>query len=254
MQEDEIKLGGWLQDAADPRDVPIDALLSSSSAVQDDDVDLRKWCPPVENQRELGSCVANATVGALELRRMYGGMPHVDLSRLFVYFNARLAHQATNIDDGTYIRIALQSLSKMGVCPEDLCPYDTSKVFIRPSWKAYRKAYAYKIDKYYRIASKGEARIDDVLAALSCHHPVIFGAKVWKYFKKISADGEVPMPHLNDALEGTHAMLIVGCKKSERKLIVRNSWGPSWGDGGYCYMRYDYLDVSDADDFWTFTC
>ncbi len=24
-------------------------------------------------------------------------------------------------------------------------------------------------------------------------------------------------------------------------FIVRNSWGPGWGDKGYCYMPYDYL-------------
>ena len=220
----------------------------------DDDVDLRQWCSPVENQSELGSCVANATVGALEMRRIYGGLTHVDLSRLFVYFNARIAHQATNLDDGTYIRLALVSLSKMGVCPEDLCPYDTSQVFVRPTWKAYRKAYAYKIDKYYKIMSTGSRRIDDIVTALKGHCPVMFGAKVWNYFKRIKSDGEVDMPRMNDVLAGTHAMLIVGVKQKERKFIVRNSWGEDWGDDGYCYLGYDYFDVSDAEDFWTFTC
>ena len=47
-------------------------------------MDLRGWCPPVENQGPLGSCTANAGVGLLEYyeRRAFG--KHIDASRLFL--------------------------------------------------------------------------------------------------------------------------------------------------------------------------
>jgi len=44
----------------------------------------------------------------------------------------------------------------------------------------------------------------------------------------------------------------VGFDDSRQWFIVRNSWGTSWGDAGYCYMPYNYIcDTSLANDFWT---
>lgn len=40
---------------------------------------------------------------------------------------------------------------------------------------------------------------------------------------------------------GGHAMLCVGYSDPDRVFIVRNSWGPDWGDKGYCDIPYDYL-------------
>jgi C1A family cysteine protease len=42
--------------------------------------DLRKWCSPIEDQGQLGSCTANAGVGLVEYfeRRAYG--KHIDAS------------------------------------------------------------------------------------------------------------------------------------------------------------------------------
>ena len=35
-------------------------------------------------------------------------------------------------------------------------------------------------------------------------------------------------------------MLAVGYSDKDKVFIVRNSWGPTWGDGGYCVVSYDY--------------
>lgn len=70
----ELKNGrryGWIQDAPDSRDFLFTAIRPVLALPQK--VDLRQSCPPVEDQGELGSCTANALVGALEFLELKDG-------------------------------------------------------------------------------------------------------------------------------------------------------------------------------------
>jgi C1A family cysteine protease len=50
---------------------------------------------------------------------------------------------------------------------------------------------------------------------------------------------------------GGHCVLIVGYNTDDRYYIVRNSWGPEWGDQGYFYMPFPYVERADlSSDFW----
>ena len=54
---------------------------------------------------------------------------------------------------------------------------------------------------------------------------------------------------------GGHAMLIVGYDRSGNDshggghIIVKNSWGALWGDGGYVKLSYDYVRQYGGDAF-----
>jgi len=212
-------------------------------------LDLRKWCSPVENQSSAGSCVGNGVVGALEFLQIRNGQPFSDLSRLFVYYNSRLMHKSQDKDSGTYISLAFGTLSSLGTCAETKWPYDLSKLFIRPTWGSYREAYANKIDSYYKIGGVGQTRIDFIQRALRAQHVVVFGMTVDKTFMDY-AGGIMAMPTPNRQTEGGHCMVIVGYDNNTQCWIVRNSWGIGWGENGYAYIPYAYLDASSANDFW----
>lgn len=248
----EPKFGGYRPDPHDDRDVPFSTFLSEGRNAQASGtvVDWRSMCSPVENQRQVGSCVGNAVVGGLELLERVRHGTHVDLSRLFTYYNARAAIQETEKDDGSHIRDAMASLSALGVCEESAWPYDPAKVLIRPAWSAFRKAFAHKISKYYRITGKGQDRIDEIESALRACSPVAFGVNVYEQFRYYKS-GPCAMP--GGKLLGSHAMLIVGFDSDRRVFFVRNSWGSGWGMNGYCEMPYDYLDAANANDFWAMT-
>jgi C1A family cysteine protease len=52
----------------------------------------------------------------------------------------------------------------------------------------------------------------------------------------------IPMPNIKkDALLGGHAVTMVGYNDTTKMFMCANSWGPSWGAGGYFYLPYDYV-------------
>jgi hypothetical protein len=76
-------------------------------------------------------------------------------------------------------------------------------------------------------------------------YPIVFGIALFPSFDTCNKNkGVVPMPSPTEAsrsAHGLHAMLCVGYSEVDKLFIVRNSWGDKWGDGGYCYMPYEYL-------------
>lgn len=258
-----MHINGWIrmtdeQVAAVPQEQLFPAFLAMQKVASlinpgDDVIDLRPNCSPVENQSDIGSCVGNAIVGDLEYLEKQEGLPFVDLSRMFVYYNARLETNSTSTDSGSVISLAMGTLKKMGVCPETTYPYDTSKVFMRPTWEAYREAFAHTIIECYMIGTTGDQHHLDIKAALQARHPVVFGTPVWNEIFNVSSDGKLPMPNTSTQPIGGHALLIVGADFTQRYYIVRNSWGTGWGDLGYCYVPFDYLDAAGAGDFWVAT-
>ena len=69
---------------------------------------------------------------------------------------------------------------------------------------------------------------------------------------------EVPFPYPGDELLGGHAMLAVGYDdermigENQGAILARNSWGPEWGDGGYAWLAYEWIESRLAVDFWSY--
>lgn len=271
---------GWLQDppkgAGDkpdfvfkhgistPEEIP--ELFTKLKAINSGDVDLTIHTTQSQ-QYKAGSCAGNATADSVEVLNSIEGRPRVQLSRLFVYTMARnfmdLDHDGRsdiNVDDGTYIRLCFEVLSKFGICREDISkeeggwPYEidswTGKpkdLYTLPSLKAMRKATGHRIHSYYRIIATGDDRLDEILSALRANHPVVFGTPVNETFKNLRNEGPVGRP--SGAMAGGHAMIVIGYLAS-KGFIVKNSWGSSWGDHGRCIMLPEYLAWEKTNDLW----
>jgi C1A family cysteine protease len=45
--------------------------------------------------------------------------------------------------------------------------------------------------------------------------------------------------------------IAAGAPETTGALLIRNSWGTGWGDGGYGWLPYEYVLASLAQDWWS---
>lgn len=202
-------------------------------------INLSDLFSPVEDQGNAGSCTANAVVGVLEFYKRQVGSTY-DLSRRFLYWVTR-RHECTMKDRGATIRSAIKMAKKFGVPREIFDSYDIARLNEEPSLVAYADAKdRVTITSYKRV--KGGAMA--FVSAIADAKPVVFGVRLRASFLQTGESGIVPF---REGLPiGNHAMVAVGYSLSMREMIVRNSWGEGWGQGGYCRIPFTWFDDSDV--------
>ena len=120
-------------------------------------VDLRKWCSPIENQGNIGSCTAHAGVGIVEYYEKRAFERHLDASRLFLYKTTRNLMQVSG-DAGGWLRCTMGALVLCGVPQEKYWPYKVDDFDVEPDAFVYSVADNFETLKYF------------------CHDPI--GAKI----------------------------------------------------------------------------
>lgn len=212
--------------------------------VTTDSVDMRPLFTAVRNQGELGACSVFAMVGVYEFLLKKLGKEKSDLSEHFVYYNVSVDESGTTHDDGSSFYDVAQSMSEKGICIEELCRYNGT--LAKPSAEAYDEAKNHLIKKVKNIEI-GASTADNhkaITSALAEGYPVIISLKLYDSFGTgIKGFVSRPTPDERQREEhGNHAMVICGFSNEEKVYIVRNSWGAGFGDHGYCYIPYSYID------------
>lgn len=263
---------GWSRELPDLRDFTLEqprvqkilqgsAVLGEPTAALETSIDLRKWCPPIEDQGQLGSCTAQAGVGLMEYYERRAFNTHLDASRLFLYKVTRNLLHWTG-DPGAYLRTTLKAMVLFGVPPEEYWPYDVGRFEQEPPAFCYAFAQNYQPLSYLRLDPAGtlpEALLARIKQMLVGGFPSIFGFTVYSSLSQAASTGEIPFPQQGDRAVGGHAVMAVGY--DDRKsiggrtgaLLIRNSWGRGWGREGYGWLPYAYVESGLAVDWWTIT-
>jgi C1A family cysteine protease len=237
------QLAGWIPDMIDPRDRVFSLAEAAPSA------DLRSKFGPVESQGSLNSCVGHAVTSALEA---VTGVS--DRSRLFVYWNARAYEGRTGSDAGCQIRNGVKGVSVFGASDESTWVYDASKVLVKPVPAAFTAGLFTKpmVLSYARVID-----LAGLKAALTKGLPVIFGFSVPQAFRSITAANDVlAYPAAGTAFIGGHAVVAVGFDDATGMVLVRNSFGSTWGSNGYYRMPYAWFTTMSSGlvaDAWVIT-
>lgn len=212
-------------------------------------VDFRPWNSPIEDQLHLGSCTGQAVVGAYELmlKKQFPDQ-FIDLSRLFVYYNARLLEGNVDEDQGAYVKDAIKAVYKYGICSEDLWPYDVELFALPPSITSYEDASLRTIKNYYKVEG-----LKNILDAVNAEYPVVASMQVYSNFDNFvtTTNFVLPMPTKTDDLLGGHAVVIVGYDLLKKLILCRNSFGVDWGLEGYFWIPFDYI-ATEFSDCWIF--
>jgi len=266
-----LKGMGWERDLPDfrdlsPHDEEVSKILGQSNPLKaakkalPSKVDLRAWCSPIEDQGDLGSCTANAGVGLLEYFELRAFGTYLDASRLFLYKATRNLLGWVG-DQGAYLRSTMKALALFGVPPEKYQPYDITKFDEEPSAFCYSFGHNYRSIKYYRMDPAGKAPGDILVSIkekLAAGLPSMFGFTVYSSIPGIGdGTGDIPYPKDGDSILGGHAVVAVGYNdskvigKQKGAILIRNSWGTSWGERGYGWLPYAYVEKGLAVDFWS---
>lgn len=237
-------LAGITASPVDPRDYPYVSPFKPEQL--SGWVDMRHLVYEIEDQGDIGSCVANGICSQCELIGKQNGVKD-DLSRMFLY-SATKAYSGRLGQEGLYLRNAYKVARRYGMPLESSYPYDLGLDNIDPPSDIYEAASHRKVDKFEVVVSPRNKDYDlavhNIKSALEEGIVVGIGMPITKSlfdfqgpFSQHEYDLEGPdVPNI-----GGHFMVIVGYDDMGNYFIVQNSWGEDWGNKGYGALPFDIV-------------
>lgn len=201
------------------------------------------------NQLNIGSCVAHGTSTAWDYAYYKMNGKRLQLSRLQIYYDARVKIGTARSDSGCMIVDAVNNLQRIGAAKESDWPYVPSRFTIKPPLKVYQHAKKNIALRAFKVDNTDNKSIR---LALSNGYPVIVGSMVYRGINNLDSKNYVlPYPKSGERPIGGHCYLITGHDDAKQLFKGRNSWGKSWGKNGDFYLPYKYIHTGRiTEDCW----
>ncbi|MCX8062478.1 MAG: protease inhibitor I42 family protein, partial [Anaerolineales bacterium] len=199
-------------------------------------------CTPVRDQRNCGSCWAFATTGVLESKLLIAEKGSQDLSEQYL-----LSCNTNGWDcqggwfaHDYHIWKTPPSETEAGAVLESAFPYQATMVPCNgPYAHPYRALSWSYVNRYVEIPSVAEIKqaiyTYGPVAAAVCAGPAFssYRSGIFSTDEKSSCGSNMV----------DHGVVLVGWDDAQGVWILRNSWGPYWGEGGYMRIKYGISNV-----------
>jgi hypothetical protein len=199
-------------------------------------------CTPIKNQGSCGSCWAFGTVGPLECNILLKDHITVDLSEQWlVSCNSDGWGCSGGFWAHDYHQWKTDPCGGTGAVPESAFPYVASDV---PCNCPY--PHDYLINSWAYIGNdQSVPPVNSMKQAILDHGPI--SVAVYANSAMQAYTGGI----FNGCASGTinHAVTLVGWDDNQGSSgvwIMRNSWGPGWGEGGYIRIPYNCSSIGYA--------
>lgn len=187
----------------------------------------RELLPEVRDQGDRLTCLCMALSDGHHVAR--GTAPSLSVD--FLHFKAATL-AGVGVNDGVPDWAGMDALDTLGQPAEAECPY--SPTDRDPSWQPPVPS-----GPVLRHRTTGGAHDWATLASsVAAGKPIVIALDIDDAFW-------TPVNGLVEEVDGperaSHAVLAVAVAEGIARVLVRNSWGPDWGDNGHAWISASYL-------------
>ena len=155
------------------------------------------------------------------------------------------------------LRATLKAMVRLGMPSEDQWPGIASVADLAPTDPVlFSFSEFYRSIGYFRLdqpGASGSDTLQDVKSFLRAGFPIAFGFAVPG---SLTYDADIAYRPTFDSIRGGQAAVALGyddnrMTAAKGALLIRCSWGTKWGERGYGWLPYAFVEKRLALDFWT---
>jgi Papain family cysteine protease/IPT/TIG domain len=205
-------------------------------------VDLTEYAVPPSDQGQTGACASFTSgytlAGWLSNYTHHTGAPFAP-QYLYNQLNGGSASR------GTTFAANFGILSNQGVAEAAYWSHPATDYRSQPTAAEKTDAALHKMTSYTQLFlgdGQGSAAQTAIETALASNKPVALGIPVYNAFNYLTpSDSTFTLADATGSVLGGHAVAVLGYDSTG--VIIENSWGAGWGDGGFATLGWDFVNA-----------